>query len=599
MTDDLILHYLQSRGGAQPPIDLVGSVVDAVTDAPQQRASRFAPLIPVAAALGAAAAVVAVAILLQQPPEVGPTPSQSASMTSSAPASPPPSDRPEAIGDVLLEPGDIVEMPAIDGSGEWGVIRLERGDEVVPTDPGWSTYEEGSVIIEIHVRYTAERSTGEPFGDFDWGLRLQDGVPDVVGPDILPATSNPDRVVATSLGNQTSMTEGSAMAGWIALEVPIVDESPAVLLTYQGGERPSGASQAPTWEVLVRERDRNAPPTAGGDLLQPGDAAILPAVGPDGPFGTITLDRGHDVGGYPLVLSPSSTSHFFVEIFATYELNDVPGGAQWGDLDWRMESEGGTLGVELVDAFPPVRGRVGLGQWPGATVPQTHYSGWMIFAVPRETANTNLQLVYQPAGIADATRIPVRSPGEAPAPVAAEWPRPDPVYVAQNGLPITVLESSEADTLFVDADTCTNPDGGYTVTYPDSWYTNTALDNVPACSWFSPTYFDLNESGDLPEEIAIEIRVFEGAVGFIWADLYSEQITLDDFTARRFETGKTKDPETPTDEFQYDYLVALDVDSEGRKLWAFTGTDHGGEYELNKAVFDRIMASLQWTESSP
>lgn len=375
MNDAPILDYLRSRGRAQLPIDLIGSVVDAVADAPQQSGSPFAPIIPVAAALGAAAAVVAVSVVLQPQPEVGPKPTQSGTMTSSVSASPLPATPPAAIGEVLLEPGDVVEMPALDGSGEWGVIRLERGAEVVPTDPEWSNYEEGSVIVEIHVRYAAERSTSEPFGGLDWGLRLQDGVPDVVGPDILPATRNPDRVAATSLGNLLSTTEGSVTEGWIALEVPLVDKTPAVFLTYQGGERPGGASQAPAWEVLVRERDRNAPPTAGGDLLRPGDAVILPAVGPDGPFGTITLDRGHDVGGYPLVLSPSSASHFFVEVLATYELDDVPVGAQWGELDWRVESEGGTLEVELVDAFPPVRGRVGLGQWPGTTVPQTRYEG--------------------------------------------------------------------------------------------------------------------------------------------------------------------------------------------------------------------------------
>lgn len=54
----------------------------------------------------------------------------------------------------------------------------------------------------------------------------------------------------------------------------------------------------------------------------------------------------------------------------------------------------------------------------------------------------------------------------------------------------------------------------------------------------------------------------------------------------------TNDPTTPTDTFQYDYLASLDDDLEGRKLWAITGTDSGGDYELNKAILDRIMASL-------
>ena len=595
MSDERIVEYLRGRGRVEPPLDFTGAVMNVVADASQRRAGWFAPFLPAGAVLGAAAVLSVVALLLNQNPNIS-TPDPSLSPPSSASPRPMPSVAPEAIGDRLVEPGDSVEMPAIDDLGEWGTIRLERGEEMVPSDSGWSTYDQGSTLIEIYVTYSAERRSEQSFGVLDWGLRIQDGMPGLAGLGVLPAGRNPERPTSEALTDHTSASEGSVTEGWIALEVPIVEETSGVFLTYQGGERPSGSSSAPLWEVLVRERDRNEPPIEGADLLHPRNATLVPAMAPDGPFGTITIDRGHDVGGYPLVLDPSSASHFFIEVLATYELDDVPDGTEFGELDWRLESEDGTVEAELLNAFPPVRGRVGLGQWPGATVPQTRYTGWMIFAVPRDAANTNLELVYQPTGVADAIRIPVRSPSEAPAPVATEWPRPDPVYVTQDGLPFTVIESADADALFADADTCTSPEGGYTVSYPDSWYTNTALDNVPACSWFSPTYFELNASGDLPEEIAIEIRVFEGAVGFIWVDLYSEQILLDGFSARRAETGKTKDPEMPTDTFQYDYLVQLDADSEGRKLWAFTGTDYGGDYELNKAVFDRIMASLDFTD---
>ncbi|MEO7294597.1 MAG: hypothetical protein ABIZ57_00515, partial [Candidatus Limnocylindria bacterium] len=154
----------------------------------------------------------------------------------------------------------------------------------------------------------------------------------------------------------------------------------------------------------------------------------------------------------------------------------------------------------------------------------------------------------------------------------------------------------EADALFADADTCTNPEDGYTVIFPESWYTNTEIGDVSACSWFSPVFYEATEGGPVPEEIAIEIRMFEGMVGFIWADLYTEEVTLDGLGARRSETGETKDPNTPTDQFQYSYLARLDASEEGRKLWAFTGTEYGGDYELNKAVFDRIMASLEFTD---
>ena len=38
MTDDQIVEYLRSRAGAQPPMDLVGSIVDAIESVAQQRA---------------------------------------------------------------------------------------------------------------------------------------------------------------------------------------------------------------------------------------------------------------------------------------------------------------------------------------------------------------------------------------------------------------------------------------------------------------------------------------------------------------------------------------------------------------------------------
>lgn len=591
MSDDEVLHYLRGRGQVQPPPDFIGAVIDAIGEVPQRRATWFAPFLPAAALLGAAAALAVAVVLLNQPPSIGPTPEPSPSRLPSASASPDPSPSsgPEVIGDRLLQRGDVIEMPAIDGLGEWGTIRLERGDELVPSDSAWSTHEGGSVIIEIHVRYTAARYTEQSFGIMDWGVRVQDGI------EIRPARRDPERPPDRSLTDRTFAASDSVTDGWIALEVPTIQETSGIVLTYQG-VRPGGPTSMPLWEVLVRERQRNAPPTAGADLLEPGNATLLPAVSRDGSFGTITLDRGHDVGGYPLVLDPSSETHFFLEILATYELDRVPAGTEFGELDWRLESTEGAVQAELLNPFPPVRGRVSLGQWPGATVPEDLYRGWMLFAIPRDAAGLNLDLVYQPASVDEATRIPVRSAGEPPAPVPAEWPYRAPVYVAKSGLPFTVIESAEADALFIGADSCTNPEAGYTVSYPDSWYTNTALENVPACSWFSPTYYELNDSGDRPEEIAIEIRTLEGAIGFIWVDLYSEQLTLDGFDARRAETGRTKEAETPTDSYQYDYLVLLDAESEGRKLWAFTGTDYGGEYELNKAVFDRIMASLRFDE---
>jgi hypothetical protein len=375
----------------------------------------------------------------------------------------------------------------------------------------------------------------------------------------------------------------------IALGAAIV--IPVLVLTQapNEGSLPSAIAQlSPTTET---------PPAEVGDLLQPGSSVVLPVRSSQGVSGSITVERGEDVGGYRLVPDPSSDDHFFIEVMATYELDVAPETASWGQLDWRVEGENGPVDAEPLEAFPQPDGRNYLGNWPGATVPEPRYVGWMIFTVPRDAAEVALELIYQPPGLSEATRIPVRLAADPPEPVAADWPRPQPAYVDQAGLPFPVLDNAEADALFVDPDECTNPDGGYTVRYPDSWYTNTEIGGVPACSWFSPTFYLATEDGARPDEIAIEIRVFEGAIGFIWADLYSESVTLDGVSGRRYETGMTVDAGIPSDMFQYSYLAYLDAEpSEGRKLWAFTGTEFGGDYELNRAVFDRIMASLEFTD---
>lgn len=84
MNDEKIIEYLRSRGRAEPPLDLVSSVVDALERAPQHR-SWFVPFVPALAAAGAAAVVLAVAALIGEggPPTGGPqSPTQQPSPTS-------------------------------------------------------------------------------------------------------------------------------------------------------------------------------------------------------------------------------------------------------------------------------------------------------------------------------------------------------------------------------------------------------------------------------------------------------------------------------------------------------------------------------------
>jgi len=117
MNDDQIVEYLRSRGRAEPPLDLVGSVMDAVDRAPQRR-SWFAPFVSALAAAGAVAVIVALAVLigdggpptgspqsLTQEPSASPVPSASATTEPTTAPSTEPTGEPFG-GSVFKDPDD-------------------------------------------------------------------------------------------------------------------------------------------------------------------------------------------------------------------------------------------------------------------------------------------------------------------------------------------------------------------------------------------------------------------------------------------------------------------------------------------------------------
>ncbi len=444
MPDDQIFDYLSSRANVTLPPDLIGSVVDAVEQTPQQRHSWFVPFIPAAAALGVVGAVLVTALLVGQDSEFGPSP------------------------------------------------------------------------------------TGGP---------STDPTP-VVTPAVTPAVT------------------------------PVASEI----------DEPEG-------------------------LLKPGDTRTLDAVDPTGTWGTITIERGEDVAGYPQ--SEIDPELFLVELFISYAPERLPEPEQFGSPDWALRPvDPDAEHFFLVEPLDLQSGDVGLGPqpalgvYPGAIdIFSTPTEGWIVFAVPRREANLDLELVYGAAGLEDPeSATPVRLAGEPPAPLPEQSPEPGEGYVDRDGLPFSVLVSPEADELFETPDTCTNPEGGYTLTFPDDWYTNTAVGDTPACTWFSPVYYEVTDPDEVPAEIAITVGAFEGEVGFLWVDLYSQNVNIDGVAGRRFEHGYTKEADMATDQYQYNYLLRLDELSEGAKIWAITDTNLPGDYPLNKAVLDRIMASLEFTD---
>lgn len=178
----------------------------------------------------------------------------------------------------------------------------------------------------------------------------------------------------------------------------------------------------------------------------------------------------------------------------------------------------------------------------------------------------------------------------------------DVAYVDRGDSPFTVIESAEADALFETPDSCVNPVARYRVTYPDGWFTNAAVGTWPQCSWFSPSPDNLvlGPNGR-PPFTAVVLEFGDMSFGHTDIPEYSvaEDVTVGGLGASRAEmvghTGPNGQyfPMPP----MYWYIVTI-VERPGDEPTLYARTDFEGaaDYELNKAVLDRIMALIVFDE---
>lgn len=360
---------------------------------------------------------------------------------------------------------------------------------------------------------------------------------------------------------------------------PDASESPSVIASPTPAQSSALPSPSPT------QLGRPALP-----LLQPGDTASLAATDSEGEWGTIRLERGDDLGGYPDAEIPPDT--FLIEVFVVYEAQRMPEPPQFGTSDWAVRPSDPAADNFLAEAreFERVNGiglrpAMPLGIYPGAVdIFTTPTEGRIAFAISRRAADLSLELVYQLGGREQVFAL--RDPGPAPEPVAVATPQPTSEAAIAEA-------AAMAEELFADPDTCANPADGYTLSFPDAWYTNTATGDVPACSWFTPEFFEVSTPGVAPDEIWIEINVFDTGLGYTsLTEMFSYvDITIDGRDGRRVEFND--EPNTRPDYRGYHYVIPLGEN--GPTLAVGTSTDSAENYLLAKAVLDRIMASFEFT----
>ena len=356
-----------------------------------------------------------------------------------------------------------------------------------------------------------------------------------------------------------------------------------------------------------------APPTPAATpspsmpaLIRPDDRAITRAADSAGTWGVLTLTRGADVGGYDDGSVPADS--FVIEVHVEYLAERAPDPTTFGAPDWTLTAADLTPVGDILEPDGRVeQDRPSLATYPGAIdIFANPLEGWLLFVVPRDLATETLELVYRPEGVEETVAsFLVRLPGAPPDPVAIATPGPTPApvqYVARGDYPFPVIDHPAADALFETPDTCTNPVAGYTVSYPDAWFTNTEIGDWPACSWFSPTFFDVGtDPNEVPPQIAIIITVEDTSYGFTCdPDMpVRDELSVSGFEGVRAELIGCTEPNgvytAQAAEYTYTVIMAPQP-AEMPSMRAWTSFEGAADYELNKAVLDRIMALIEFDE---
>ncbi len=189
------------------------------------------------------------------------------------------------------------------------------------------------------------------------------------------------------------------------------------------------------------------------------------------------------------------------------------------------------------------------------------------------------------------------TPAASPTPSPTAPSSPPPGYEVQDDLPITVLANEEADALFAEVDTCVSA-AGYTVEFPASWYTNSAVGDTPACSWFGPEPFEVAirpvaTKPPPPDGVWITLQVFDGGAGYtsLTPVYFSEDVTIDGYTGHRAEFGHSTLDEIESDPDYRAYWYLIPLGRVSPTFIAETGMGQADDYPLAKAVLDRMVAS--------
>jgi hypothetical protein len=190
-------------------------------------------------------------------------------------------------------------------------------------------------------------------------------------------------------------------------------------------------------------------------------------------------------------------------------------------------------------------------------------------------------------------------PSPEPTPIASSGPSASLPPPASDG-EFAVTPDPAADALFLARDECQNLQDGYQLQFPDEWYTNTEIRDVPACSWFSPDFYTVDDFDEIPDEIAITIE-WSAADSASFEELISTEVGIvggQPAVRAEWAGAQGNGGQMPAEWRMYRYQIQLGpTPEEGPNILVTTTTDMGGDYELNKAIIDRMMATIEFVGS--
>ena len=188
----------------------------------------------------------------------------------------------------------------------------------------------------------------------------------------------------------------------------------------------------------------------------------------------------------------------------------------------------------------------------------------------------------EPVGVTafDPDAFPEGSGSPVPMPSFYGLPSPAPSPAAT----FEPVADAEADALFEETQVCTNAELAVAVTFPASWYTNEAFEELPACNLFGPEPIDaelvFNGLAEPPPITVLARPEFFGGI----EQPMVERIPIGDRIAWRVSFSE--------DQMSYgtSYLLPVGDDPYGPFLWSTALTDE------TVPVLERMLIRLQFDE---